>query len=77
MNEDRERTVFAAVVAVFGAIFGAIMFIAGALLSWSAGLFVPWGYGLLVLGALSLAESVLAGFGVIPTPGSGRAKERR
>lgn len=59
MNEERERTAFAAAVEVFGA----IMFIAGALLSWSAGLFVPWGCALLILGTLSLAESVLVGLG--------------
>ena len=72
MNEERERTAFAAAVEVFGA----IMFIAGALLSWSAGLFVPWGCALLILGTLSLAESVLVGLGGIPIPGSRREKER-
>jgi len=74
MNEDRERTLFAAAVAAFGA----VAFIAGTLVSWPAGLFTPWGCVLLVLGALAVLDSLLVGLGITRSPEPGtRNPERR
>jgi uncharacterized membrane protein len=61
---DRERTTFAAVEAAVGA----AMFVFGGLLAKTAGLFVPWGCLLLVLGAIAVIQAVLVGLGLLRMP---------
>ena len=68
MNEDRERTRYAAVLAAAGA----VMFIAGGLLAKLADLLMPWGSLLLVLGGLAVLQAVLIGLGLLPIPGDKR-----
>ena len=65
MHEDRERTRFAAVLALAGA----VMFIAGGLLAELADLLAPWGSLLLVCGAFAVVQAVLIGLGLLPIPG--------
>ena len=72
MNEDRERTRYAAVLAAAGA----VMFLAGALLAKLADLLIPWGSLLLVLGGFAVLQAVLIGLGLLPVPGSEKNKDR-
>lgn len=65
MHEDRERTRYAAV----SALAGAVMFIAGGLLAKLADLLAPWGSLLLVCGAFAVVQAVLIGLGLLPIPG--------
>lgn len=71
MNDDRERTRFCAVLAVIGA----VMFVAGVLLTQLAALLVPWGCLLLVFGGIAVLQAVLIGLGVLPLPGRPREKD--
>ncbi len=68
MNEDRERTRYAAVLATAGA----VMFIAGGLLAKLADLLMPWGSLLLLLGGLAVLQAVLIGLGLLPIPGDNK-----
>jgi len=65
MHEDRERTRYAAVLAIAGA----VMFIAGGLLAKLADLLLPWGALLLAFGAFAVVQAVLIGLGLLPIPG--------
>jgi hypothetical protein len=71
MHEDRERTRYAAVLAIAGA----VMFIAGGLLAKLADLLLPWGSLLLVCGAFAVVQAVLIGLGLLPIPGD-KKKDR-
>ena len=65
MHEDRERTRYAAVLAIAGA----LMFIAGGLLAKLADRLLPWGALLLAFGAFAVVQAVLIGLGLLPIPG--------
>lgn len=71
MSEDRERTLFCAVLSAIGA----VMFIAGALLAKLANLLMPWGLLLLMFGALAVLQAVLIGVGVLAVPGPPEDKD--
>jgi hypothetical protein len=68
---DSDRTLFAAVEASVGG----VMFVAGGLLTAAAGLFIPWGCALLVLGAAAVIQAVLVGLHLMDMPG--QRKDRR
>jgi hypothetical protein len=72
MNEDRERTHDAAVMAGVGA----ITFIVGAALTKLVTVLLPLGIVLLIFGGLAVVQAVLVGLGVLRMPGGQRDKDR-